>query len=91
MLGPTTRVKLSSELRLSMHSEGAVLLDVDGGRVFSTNRIGAVILAGLESKTLGEIAAEVSREFSVPLERVQGDVTNFVEDLGRRKLVSRPA
>jgi hypothetical protein len=73
------RLVLAPGLRVSAHDEGAVILDIDGGQLYSTNRVGARIIALLEEKAnLHDIADRIKTEFDAPLERVQADLEHFV-------------
>jgi hypothetical protein len=83
-----TRPSLTPGLRVSVHAEGAVILDIDGGQLYSTNRIGARILSLLEEKTnLSDIADRIKAEFDAPTERVRADLDRFVESLKARGLL----
>jgi Coenzyme PQQ synthesis protein D (PqqD) len=82
------RPVLAPGLRVSVHEEGAVILDIDGGQLYSTNKVGARILSLLEQKTnLSDIADRVKTEFDAPLERVRADLDRFVESLNGRGLL----
>jgi hypothetical protein len=79
---------LAPGLRVSAHDDGAVILDIDGGQLYSTNRVGARILALLEEKThLLDIADRIKSEFDAPLDLVRADLDRFVESLGSRGLL----
>jgi hypothetical protein len=92
MVGQPTRIsrlpvpgssKLSEELRISYHKDGAVVLDIRSGKLLSANTVGARILRLLqEGSDRDEIVGRISQEFAEPAERVQGDVEQF---LGRLK------
>jgi hypothetical protein len=82
------RPLLAPGLRVSVHEEGAVILDIDGGQLYSTNKVGARILALLEEKTnLSDIAERIKTEFDGPIERVRADLQRFVESLKDRGLL----
>lgn len=79
---------LSSQLRISCHDDGAVILDIEGGRMFSANNVGARILVLLEQqKGVEEIVQHVSSEFSEPPDRVHSDVLGFIESLRDSRLI----
>jgi hypothetical protein len=83
------RPVLAPGLRVSVHDEGAVILDIDGGQLYSTNKVGARILALLEEKAnLSDIADRIKVEFDAPLEQVRADLDRFVESLNGRGLLS---
>jgi hypothetical protein len=76
------RLVLAPGLRVSAHDEGAVILDIDGGQLYSTNKVGARIIALLEERTnLHDIADRIKAEFDAPLERVRSDLDCFVGSL----------
>lgn len=79
---------LAPGLRVSAHDDGAVILDIKGGQLYSTNRVGARILALLEEKAhLPDIADRIKSEFDAPLDLVRADLDRFVESLGSRGLL----
>ena len=85
-----TRLVLAPELRVSTHDEGAVILDIAGGQLYSTNKVGARIIALLEAKTnLHDIADRIKTEFDAPLERVRADLESFVGSLKAGGLLRR--
>ena len=76
------RLVLAPGLRVSAHDEGAVILDIDGGQLYSTNEVGARIIALLgEKANLHDIADRIKTEFDAPLERVRVDLERFVGSL----------
>jgi hypothetical protein len=82
------RPALAPGLRVSVHLEGAVILDIDGGQLYSTNKVGARILSLLEAKTnLTDIAERIKTEFEAPIEQVSADLDRFVESLRGRGLL----
>jgi hypothetical protein len=82
------RLVLAPGLRVSAHDEGAVILDIDGGQLYSTNKVGARIIALLEAKTdVRDIADRIKTEFDAPLERVRVDLERFVGSLKARGLL----
>ena len=81
-------LKLYNELRISEHGDGAVILDVRRGEVFSANAVGARILIFIqENKNLDQIADQISNEFQAPRELVGADVQRFVDSLRRSGLL----
>jgi hypothetical protein len=85
---PFPSAKLCKHLRVSIHDDGAAVLDVNGGRVFTANKVGSRVLALLEQGlSLEHIVEHISSEFGEPLNRVQADVGKFMETLRSRKLL----
>jgi Coenzyme PQQ synthesis protein D (PqqD) len=82
------RLVLAPGLRVSAHDEGAVILDIDGGQLYSTNKVGARIIALLGEKVnLHDIAGRIRSEFDAPPDRARADLDRFVESLGSRGLL----
>jgi hypothetical protein len=67
---------------------GAVLQNTENGATFSTNLAGARIWKYItKGSTKDEIVDQLSTEFDVPKERVDGDVEEFVKALKHRGLL----
>lgn len=73
-----------------MHGQdGAIVLDVQQGKMFNLNRVGSRILELIESGSAEpEIVNLISEEFSTGREVVENDVREFIESLRTHKLVS---
>ena len=79
---------LAPGLRVSVHNDGAVILDIDGGQLYSTNNVGARILTLLGEKTkINDIAERIKVEFDAPIEQVRADLDRFLESLKSRDLL----
>jgi hypothetical protein len=64
-----------------------LVLDLDSGEYFGIGEIGGFIWLRLDgSKTLNEIAVEVSREFEVSIDQAREDLSRFVRELIQRNL-----
>jgi hypothetical protein len=83
-------IEISQSLRSSHNSEGAVLLDIAGGKMYGLNPVASRILA-LLAQGLGEdqIKSEISRAFSVDIEVVGSDVDEFLAQLAEHRLITR--
>jgi Coenzyme PQQ synthesis protein D (PqqD) len=83
-----SRPSFAPDLRVSAHNDGAVILDIREGQVFSTNKVGARILALIgENACLNEIVDRITTEFEAPRERVEADLGGFIDSLVGRGLV----
>jgi len=72
-------LKLSAELRISTHDDGAVILDTRKGHVFSANAVGARVLALLQDgHSPDELTDQISAEFGAEFELVRADVQRFL-------------
>lgn len=65
-----------------------VVLDPSGTLLRGLNGTGARVWELLDGhKTLSEISQSLAREFQIPLERVEPEVTAFIELLAKKQLV----
>jgi hypothetical protein len=79
---------LAAGIRVSTHQDGAVILDINGGQVYSTNRVGAEILSLIEKGADFDTIAEcIGKDFDAPIERIRVDLRNFLDSLRFRDLV----
>jgi hypothetical protein len=68
--------------------EGAVLVDMNDGRCFELNRVGAAYWLLLEEeRVLGELCARIASRFAAPAEIVERDALALTEELSRTGLV----
>jgi hypothetical protein len=80
--------KVSDAVRSTHGQDGAVVLDVRQGQIFSFNLVGSRILALLESGAReSDVADTVSREFGIDRDTAVGDVHDFIEQLQNLHLV----
>jgi hypothetical protein len=80
--GEGDSIVISPDAKVSLDQNGAVFLHAGRGIVFTSNRIGARIWQGLVDREVVEtIAARISREAGVGLDRVRQDATEFVAEL----------
>jgi len=81
---------ISTAIRKSETPDGAVLLDIERGQMFSVNGIGSRILellgTGLDE---AEIARQLSATWGVDLEQVRADVHEFLETLNRLHILDQ--
>ena len=81
--------RVSDGVRSTHGQDGAVVLDIGRGRMFSINRVGSRILELLEAGAgQNEIVSTISEEFSTDAKLVQSDVRKFVEALQGYGLVT---
>jgi hypothetical protein len=81
--------EISQAIRKTHTPDGAVLLDVERGEMFSVNASGSKILE-LLGKGLDEaaVAVEISALCSVDLDQVRADLHEFLEALNRHHIFS---
>src|SRR5690348_11381664 len=83
-----TKYTLSETARSTHGQDGAVVLEVHQGRMFSVNRLGSRVLELLKSeRTKSEIANAISGEFEVSRDKVEKDLREFLAILAQHKLI----
>jgi Coenzyme PQQ synthesis protein D (PqqD) len=82
--------KVSDSVRSTHGQDGAVVLDVQQGQMFSLNVVGSRILELVKAGSAEpEIVTSISREFNASREIVENDVREFIESLKNHKLINR--
>jgi hypothetical protein len=80
--------KVSDAVRSTHGQDGAVVLDLRQGQIFSFNLVGSRILALLESGAReSDVVDAVSRDFGIGRDIAGGDVHDFIEQLQNLHLV----
>lgn len=80
--------KVSHSLRSTHSRDGAIVLDIAQGQMFSLNLVGSRILELLEANTPEPVIADqISGEFGVTRDVVDRDLQDFVRTLLQRQLV----
>jgi hypothetical protein len=83
---------ISSAIRSAATPDGAILLDVERGQMFSMNGIGSRILELLgKGFDEAQIVAELSAACGVDVDRVRPDVREFLELLGQHHILEERA
>jgi len=78
------------EATTSAHDDGIVFLHTGKGRVFSSNKIGALIWRGLEQRrSVDGIVEEISGEFEIAGTTARVHTLNFLAALEQHALVQR--
>jgi hypothetical protein len=81
-------LKIADGVRSTHERDGAVVLDIRHGKMFTLNIVGSKILGmmkdGWPEKNIIE---EISREFSIRSDIVERDVREFLECLEKHRLV----
>jgi hypothetical protein len=81
---------VSPEATASTHDDGIVILHTGKGRVFSSNKSGALIWRGIEQRrSLDGIVEEVSGEFQIADTTARAHTLNFLAALERQALIQR--
>lgn len=81
-------LRISSAIKRTLTPDGAVLLDVEKGRMFSLNPVGSEILE-LIARGLGEdeVARQLSAVYGQDVETVRADVREFLGKLGEQHIL----
>jgi hypothetical protein len=80
--------EVSAGVRSTRNEDGGVVLDIDHGRMFRLNPVGALILDFLGKGCLeAEIAQEVADQCNISLEVARADMSEFLKSLEESKLV----
>ena len=80
--------KLSDTVRSTHSQDGAIVLDVGHGQMFSINFVGSRILEFLKSgSTESKLVDQISNEFSVSRNLAENDVRAFLQKLKNCHLV----
>ena len=81
-------MRISRNVRTVVGKDGAVLMDVKGGLMFSLNPIGSIIWQQLsDGRTPEQIAERLSSEFGIARQQALTDVNEFVEQLQAQHLI----
>lgn len=81
---------VSPEATASTHDEGIVILHTGKGRVFSSNKSGALIWRGIEQhRSLDGIVEEISGEFQIAGTTARAHTLNFLAALEQQALIQR--
>ena len=80
--------RVPEHVRKTHSEDGAIVLDVMHGRMFTLNLVGSKILELLEHQyTTAQIAEELSREFGITADVASRDVAEFLGTLERHRLI----
>lgn len=80
--------RVSDAVRSTHGQDGAIVLDIGQGQMFSLNFVGSRILQLLkEGFTESAIADEISQEFEVSRDVAEHDVREFIDVLKQHGLV----
>jgi len=87
MSGIETR-SISPSVRCVIREDGAVLLDIESGLMYSVNGVGGLIWEKLsQGIDLEEIAVSLAAQFGIAIEESRQDVQTFVNDLIHNRLL----
>lgn len=82
--------KENSCLRTVANADGAAILDTAAGQITTLNSTGAMVWQGLHrGESLDAVAANLAFATGEQIEAVKMDVRDFIEELGKKNLLSR--
>ena len=89
----TTQFSIHPEVRTSPSDEdGSVLIDLESGKVFSLNGVGAKIWTKIEEGLAFEALLDsLAHDYDVPREQLRSDLATFVGELEKKGLVQATA
>jgi hypothetical protein len=80
--------RVSNTVRSTHSQDGAIVLDIQQGQIFNLNFVGSRILELLKTGfTESQTADQISGEFGVTRDLVEGDVRDFLNNLKKCHLV----
>jgi hypothetical protein len=80
--------RVSNGVRITQNHDGAILLDIQQGRILRLNIAGALIFERLQKgQDEAQIANGISESFRISPEMVQTDLREFLKSLERQGLV----
>ena len=81
---------VSRDTAASAHEDGIVILHTGKGRVFSSNKTGALIWRGIEQgRSLDGIVTEISGEFQIAGPTARIHALNFLAALEQQALIKK--
>lgn len=80
--------KISQTVRSTHNQDGAIVLDIREGQMFSVNLVGSRVLELLNSGTAQTLIVNtISKEFGAPRELVAGGIEEFMKALKALHLI----
>jgi hypothetical protein len=81
-------VSISQSVRLTKSEDGGILLDIEGGGMFSLNPVGTRIVELLATeRSIASLAVQIGRDFGVCEEIASRDVNEFLSHLRELRLL----
>jgi hypothetical protein len=81
-------MRISGGVRTVVSQDGAVLMDINGGFMFSLNPIGSLIWQQLsDGRSPAQVAEDLTHRFGVSLDQARVDVNGFIGQLEAQHLV----
>jgi hypothetical protein len=88
MGGAEVRFQIRSDVVTHDIDEGLLVVNLDTGKTWKLNHVGAAVCRGLEQGAdVPRIAAELAARYGVPVETIRRDIDTLVADLHKEGLV----
>lgn len=82
-------VKIADNALIQRVSDEMVILDIETGQYYTLNEVAADILSLMQAgKNCGQVALCICDSYEVSEEKVNGDITDMLNELRDKKLVS---
>ncbi len=83
--------RVLENVRSTHSADGAVVLDIRQGQLFSLNVVGSRMLELMKDRlSEAAIVNQIAREFSVTAEIVEDDFQHFIRELKQLQLLDEP-
>ena len=91
MISLTTVVaRKPGQITADMDGE-TVMMSLDTSKYYNLGKMGSVIWGMIENPTpVGEIVSSLMKKYDVPREQCESEVTAFLEDMRRERLIDAP-
>ena len=85
----SAQFSIHPEVRTTPSDEdGSVLINLQSGKVFSLNGVGAKVWTMLEQgATFDDVLDALSREYNLPSAELRNDLGGFIKELARKDLL----
>ena len=88
MASTQTKIVVSDGLESANLDGETVLLDVNSGHYFGLNEVGSRIMELVgDPTTVGEVVQVMLKEYDVDADRLEQDVSSFIQQMVDRKLI----
>lgn len=88
MASPDERLTQRSGIETRPYAKGALLVDMDTGRCYRLNHVGAEIRSLLRRPlVMDEVCAEVARKYERGTQQIERDVRTLVAELVKERLL----
>jgi Coenzyme PQQ synthesis protein D (PqqD) len=88
LLQPTTKPEAATDVIQQSTANATVLLHLKSGKYYALDDIGIDIWNLCDgNKTLAEIISQIATDYDAPVDTIEKDVSDLLEDLAREQLI----